>query len=274
MKIYAGPSHQLGNSLRNTITMKILADYIGADFYVNGQCVNNLEHEKDREIMSCLFRKYLYFGPQYYKLFDERDIFNFKSYGTTTELIVEGDIKYIPDIDFAVYYHIYSIKHIDMSIDDYCINKINVYKSLEWPDFLINEVNNFNKKYELINLIGIHIRYTDNLTDTQKYNTRLDTFMEKLKTISTPILLCSDNQNVINTILNTQQMPNILLPNKIENYMYQSLYEMMLLSKTKKIIGSYASTFSYEAAFFIGTDIELYKNNEWKIYDLSKYNSI
>jgi hypothetical protein len=46
---------------------------------------------------------------------------------------------------------------------------------------------------------------------------------------------------------------------------------MMLLSHTKKIIGSYASTFSYEAAFFIGTDIELFINNEWKCTNLSIY---
>jgi hypothetical protein len=49
------------------------------------------------------------------------------------------------------------------------------------------------------------------------------------------------------------------------------MYEMYLLSKSKLIIGSTSSTFSYEAAFFEGTDIELYENNEWVLYELSKY---
>jgi hypothetical protein len=46
---------------------------------------------------------------------------------------------------------------------------------------------------------------------------------------------------------------------------------MYLLSKSTLIIGSTSSTFSYEAAFFQGTDIELYENNCWVLYQLSQY---
>ena len=49
---------------------------------------------------------------------------------------------------------------------------------------------------------------------------------------------------------------------------------MFLLSKTNLIIGSNSSTFSYESAFIEGTDIELYENNEWKLYKLGDYKHV
>lgn len=261
MKIFARPSHQLGNSLRSTITMKIFADSIGAEFYVDGNRVDALDHQKDRVIMKSLFADYIRYNEPY-TMIDERDLFDFKSWGSTSELLLEGTFKYRPTVDFAVD-HIYSMKSVDMSDETYCKNKIEFYKSLKWPQFLKDEVIKFNPT----NLIGVHIRYTDNLPDPKRNNTHLDTFIEKIKTLDGNILLCSDNQDVINTI--TGLFPNIILPNKIENILYQSLYEMMLLSDTKYIIGSYTSTFSYEAAFFKGTDIELFNDNKWTKYCLT-----
>lgn len=264
MKIFARPSHQLGNAMRSTVTMKIFADYIGAEFYVDGTCVDKLDHLKDRVIMKTLFNKYIIYH-QSYNIIDENEIFNFKSWGTTSDLIVEGSFKFIPDYDFAVN-HIYAMKPFNMTDETYYKNKINIYKSLSWPDFLIDQVELFKSTYLLDNIVGIHIRYTDNLQDNNKKNTRLEVFIDKIKSLNNRILLCSDNQDVINQISNL--IPDVILPNKIENPLFQSLYEMMLLSNTKYIIGSYASTFSYEAALFKGTDIELFINNNWIKYCL------
>jgi hypothetical protein len=223
MKIYARPSHQLGNSLRNTLTMKIFADYIGAEFYMDGICVNNLDHLKDKIIMTDLFKKYIVYdiNPSTYTVINETDLFNFKSWGTTSDVVVEGTFKNIPTYDFGLY-HIYAMKHNDMTDEVYCKNKIQCYKELEWPTFLLDEVEIFNNINKLETLTSVHIRYTDNLADSNKHNTTLDTFIEKIKTIENNILLCSDNQDVINKIVNIT--PNIILPNKISNPLYQSLY--------------------------------------------------
>jgi hypothetical protein len=45
----------------------------------------------------------------------------------------------------------------------------------------------------------------------------------------------------------------------------------MLLSETRKIIGSNSSTFSYESAFFKAKDIELYENGKWMTSQLSLF---
>ena len=47
---------------------------------------------------------------------------------------------------------------------------------------------------------------------------------------------------------------------------YQALYEMMLLAETKRVIGTYSSTFAYEACLFKGTDLELFEKGAWRSY--------
>jgi dTDP-4-dehydrorhamnose reductase len=107
-------------------------------------------------------------------------LFNFKSWGTTSDIVVEGTFKNIPTYDFGVY-HIYAMKHNDMTDEVYCKNKIQCYKELEWPTFLLDEVEIFNNINKLETLTSVHIRYTDNLADSNKHNTTLDTFIEKIK---------------------------------------------------------------------------------------------
>jgi hypothetical protein len=95
------------------------------------------------------------------------------------------------------------------------------------------------------------------------------TFTEKINSIvDSKILLCSDNQNILNDFKTNQ---NIIFADTYLDTNFQPLYEMYLLSNCKRIIGSNSSTFSYESAFLKGTNIELYINNEWKLYELEKY---
>ena len=163
----------------------------------------------------------------------------------------------------------------------------------------IGGFNKFNEKYNLAHCIGVHIRYTDNLTDDSKnvynFNTNFDSFLSRINEFEkTTILICSDNNDILNFFKNYKETTNTFIfadqceiPEKEKQVFFQPFYEMMLLSNTSKIIGSASSTFSYEAAFFNGTDIELYEREYditndinslspsnkfvWKTYHLSEY---
>ena len=160
-----------------------------------------------------------------------------------------------------------------MNNEDYIKQKVLFYKNIACFDYLIPIADKFINNLD--NYISFHIRYTDNLNDTCKNNNNLNTpleeFYNKLELYKdNKILICSDNNDIINEL----KSKNIYyFPNKIENELLQPIYEMYLLSKSKLIIGSTSSTFSYESAFFQGTDIELYENNKWVLYELSKYNN-
>lgn len=251
--IYAIPANQLGNCLRHIVSMKILADYYDRPFKID---ISNVYSQKEKEILSILFKDYIDYNPSY-NYYKQESICNFES-PTNTNPIIEGNFKYIPKETFGSI-HIYSIIHNDMSRDEYIKRKLNIYRNLNWP--------NFKFEKDLSNVIGVHLRFTDNFNDPSKnnLNTPLDVFIEKIKIIEKPFLLCSDNKEVVNKIKNMFPT-DVILPNILENQNLQPIYEMMLLSKTKHIIGSYASTFSYESAFFHGTDLEVYENGEWKIY--------
>lgn len=254
--IYAVPSNQIGNCLRHISSMKILADFLERPFNID---ISQIHSSKEKKTIKILFENYIKDNPQY-NTYKQEDICEFYS-PTNTDPIVEGYFKYIPQEESFGCIHIYSIIHKDMSVNDFIKRKIEFYKSLNWPEFQFKDVSN---------LVGVHIRMSDNFNDESKtnLNTTKQTFIEKIKTIPKPFLLCSDNQSVIEEI--KMMFPNqVVLPDKLQDPELQALYEMCLLSNTKHIIGSYASTFSYESAFFKGTDLELYENNAWKIYKLN-----
>jgi hypothetical protein len=232
--------------------MKILADFLERPFKID---ISHAHSSKDKKSLQILFKNYIEENPSY-TTYNKEDICEFYS-PTTTDPIIEGYFKYIPDEPFGCS-HIYSIISKEMSVIEFIKRKIEFYKTLNWPDFPIKDVSN---------LVGVHMRMSDNFNDESKnnLNTNKSTFIEKIKTIPKPFLLCSDNQNVIDEI--TIMFPNqVILPDKVDDIELQSLYEMILLSNTTHIIGSYASTFSYESAFFKGTPLELYENNSWKVY--------
>jgi hypothetical protein len=202
-----------------------------------------------------------------------------KNYCTNYDLIKEGTIDINNELFnkniFGISELIYSVAPSNLSDEDYIKNKINFYKENGYFEELNKYYEQFINDNNLLDgYISIHIRYTDNLTDTNKNNNSLNTpleiFYNKLNSIqNNKILICSDNNDVINELKNKNNNM-YYFPNNI-NSLLQPMYEMYLLSKSKLIIGSTSSTFSYEAAFFQGTDIELYENNEWVLYELSKY---
>ena len=241
---------QLGNCLRTTMSMKILADELRRPFKID---ISNV-HEKEKKVLKLLFPKYIELNPVYKRL-EQDDVIDTRT-RTNTHPQVEGNFIYVPEESFGVS-HIYAIHLHSMDPNEFIKRKIENYKELPWPKF------NFQ---DLSHVTGVHIRYSDNTIDSNKkdLNTSIDQFKEKLKTVDRPFLLCSDNKEIIEYVKG--EYPDTIFPDTQDDPDLQGLYEMVLLSRTKHIIGSYASTFSYEASFFRGTPLEIYEKGSWKIY--------
>lgn len=275
--IHVRLSGQLGNCLRNIASVSILAKHIGAGWDVDfNQCYTPQEVCM---VLAGLFpQKLRWYETGSYIPFDERKLLRFNSiYGTNSHPIVEATVVHVPSFRFGIR-HIYAFRPYNMSEAEYVQQKIAFYRNICWPEDFPERAQKFfhtigrNRNGKMV---GCHIRYTDNLTDRVKSNLGLNTpfqvFIEKLGSLKdTAILLCTDNEDVKKQV--SKQLPSlsVFYPDKynIEN-IWQPLYEMFLLSKTDYIIGSYSSTFSYEACFMGGIAIELYENDQWTLYPLT-----
>jgi hypothetical protein len=269
-------SNQLGNCLRVITSCMIIAEYYNMHVFIDMD-KNNLIY-KDKLVIEYLFPKICQknIRQKYTELKYDNYVYYPRLYRTNYHLIREGKFIKPPNIDnFGITFNIYNIIPGDMNNDDFIRKKIKIYKSLVFPDFLMSDVSNFLLKNDLSQFIGFHIRYTDNLVDVnkKKFNTPIHVFFQKLESYTNKnIFICSDNTNIINIIKNKKNKKNnIVFPDKCSLNFYQHLYEMILLSKTSLIIGSNSSSFSYESAFFEGTDIEFFENNKWNLYKLSDY---
>ena len=263
--------NQLGNCLRTAISGLIVAEHYHKHPLI---LFDNVHSEKEKVVISCLFRSYLVFHPVDFIHLNYEDSVDYqKFYGTNYDVICEGKMKNIDNYDkCGIINTIYSIIPENMSEELFIRKKIQLYQSLALPHELIKNVTQFMKSNDLNNCVGMHIRYSDNLNDTSKmihqFNTPIDIFETKLNSLQQKILLCSDNASILKKFKSRE---NIIFPNKCSDKHFQGFYEMCLLAQCKSIIGSDSSTFSYEAAFIKGTDIELYVNNAWKKYEIEKY---
>jgi len=270
----------LGNCLRNVASTKILADFIGYEWNID--LTQSIALPELNQIMQELFpQRIVHLSAGSYPLISERDLFQFVDvYGTNSHPIVEAVVSDVPLSSFGVR-HIYAIRHSAMDDNNYIQRKIKFYKyDVLWPNHLLQDVKSFisnEANGSLSNFVGCHIRYTDNLRDQTKckfnLNTSLSTFIERLKQINNqPIFLCTDNSDIKLLVKEALPNTNILYPNKCtqNSYLWQPVYEMLLLSRTAYLIGSQSSTFSYESSFIGGIDIELFRNNQWNKYRISE----
>jgi len=249
--IYCIPLNEIGNCLRSISSMKILADDLKRPFKID----TFMLREKDAKIVKILF-------PEYIE--NSSKIPNLKSgiyscvQPTNTDPIVECEYFGIPSDPFK-FGHYYAARPGWIDDSEFIKRKLEFYRNLNFPKFKMKNVKN---------ITGIHLRYTDNLLDKNKkfLNTPIDVFKKKLETVESPFLFCSDNDEIIDYVKN--KYPETVFPDKMDDPDLQSIYEMMLLSETKHIIGSYASTFSYESAFFKGGTLEIYEKGRWKIYNI------
>ncbi len=197
----------------------------------------------------------------------------------------------IPD-NFAKVFPTERGNNIDFEFEripqEVCENILVYLKKLKPIRTIRYIVDHFVKKYNVKELVGVHVRRDDFQTGKERlgYVSSDDKFFEKMKELlnenpSTKFLLCTDSQETEDkfvkefgdkiiiykkrnrdrtTILNTQQ----------------GLIDLLLLSKTKHIIGTYRSTFNEMAWWFGGckakVDIiidedlkKVYKENEKRL---------
>ncbi len=149
-------------------------------------------------------------------------------------------------------------------------------------------VNYLEKKYDVTNLVGVHVRRGDGgfvISDGSLGDVSSDNkFFEKMKELldnapSTRFLLCSDCQKTEEKFVKEFGSKIIFYPKKNRDRTttlntQQGLVDLLLLSRTKHIIGTYCSTFN-ELAWWLGgckakVDIIIddEKKKEWK--DLEK----
>lgn len=278
--IHVRLSGQLGNCLRNIASVKILADSTGAEWDIDLDQIEGLP--RTVVIIKALFPDRIrVYPPDSYIYFGEHKIMEFLHFcGTNYHPLVEAMVNAVPSFDFGIR-HIYAFRPVSMTDADYVRRKFSFYKNVLWPSQLLEDVRQFisnEANGSLSEYVGCHIRYTDNLSDPCKrkfnLNTSLATFIDRLAMLKgQPILLCTDNQALKATITSALPDARILFPNICTNNpdIWQPLYEMHLLSHTKYVIGSLSSTFSYEACLFHGTDLELFEDGEWNMYEISKY---
>lgn len=263
--------NQLGNCLRIITSGLIIADACNKHAFI---CIkNDYLHENEIKIITTLFRQYIIFDKfKFNELTMDSCVKNTKPYCTNYNLINEGTFEPPEDLDkYGIVRTIYALIPKNMSDEEFTRRKINIYKSLPYPAELLQNVNSFLGKNDLSSYVGVHIRYTDNLNDSNKlrFNTPCNIFIDKINSLNaTNILLCSDNANIKNELKSNSSHRIIFSDNCFNSY-FQPLYEMMLLSNCKYIIGTSSSTFSYESAFLKGTNIELFENGEWKLYELT-----
>lgn len=271
--IFICPENQLGNCLRSIVSGFIIAKYFGYNVYIDYEHALNKCKVKENKQMLTLFGNYCIMKTNavYRKLEYIKHVTYDRFFPTNYDLVNEGRLLINPGGNFAITNTIYSIIPGFMPEEDYIREKIGFYRAVKFPDFLRIRVHDFLEKHDLSTFVGFHIRYTDNLDDESKNNlqTPFDEFVNKLKDYDR-VFLCSDNKQVLE-IFQGLKSENLIIADLIEDPDFQPLYEMMLLSHTNRIIGSNSSTFSYEAAFFRGTDIELYENGTWFTHPLSLF---
>lgn len=264
MLIVSYPANQLGNGLRSVLSTKIFADAVGADFVIDfGK--RSCSETAETSIRVLLPDYVCLTPPQGIRELDEQECMRWTSlYGTNSDPVVEAvfnPLNSFPSEGFGVL-HIYSTKPDFMSVEHYLVAKRREYQNMSFPGVLRDVVKRFCHEWDLSHAVGMHIRNTDNLLDRSKARlaTPFSAFERKLRELIAEhrlVLLCTDNQEIRDYLVSTYRR-SIILP-KIVGEEFQALYEMMLLAETARVIGTYSSTFAYEACLFKGTDLELFE---------------
>ena len=274
MLIVSYPANQLGNSLRSVLSTKILAHTACADFVIDfskKRC-SPLAEATLRALLPDHVRA---IRPSAVRELHEQHCMRWtKLYGTNSDPVVEAvfnPLDSFPTEGFGIL-HIYSVRPDFMTVEKYLRAKHDEYGKMTFPAVLHDEVAQFCRAWDLSNVLGVHIRHSDNLLDPAKteLNTPFPVFERKLREVTAAgerMLLCTDNQEIRDYLVSTYPRSTIL-PSSIAMG-YQALYEMMLLAETKRVIGTYSSTFAYEACLFKGTDLELFERGAWRSYGFS-----
>jgi len=196
-------------------------------------------------------------------------------YGTNSHPLTEAYFRATVPPAACPYLSIYAAQPRSYGDADIIRAKTQIYAQLPWPEDLRQTVGAIAQQLELSARVGVHIRLTDNLTDACKtahhLNTPLAAFLERLVELAlieeARFLVCTDNPEVV-PLLREWEL-DVVTPPVVAPPLSQELLEMHLLSQTRSVVGSYSSTFSYEAAFLNGgKPLWLWERGAWQLYDL------
>jgi hypothetical protein len=267
----------LGNCLRNTASIAILADHLGVDWDID--LAQSESSASVNKVMAALFPgRATSHRPGSYPVVSEMAVLRFLDvHGTTSHPLVEA-VTRRPRRNFGMH-HIYAFRPSSMTDEEYLRRKLAFYQAIALPGWLREEVRCFARTRGILgDATGCHIRHTDNLTDTIKRELKLNTpvaaFISRLRKLGdAPVLLCSDDARVTRLVPKSLPEASIILPNVCSEdpQLWQPLYEMLLLGHTRRLIGSMASTFSYEACFWRGIDLEIFRNRKWDCHKISEF---
>lgn len=136
------------------------------------------------------------------------------------------------------------------------LKKLKPLKNIE------KEVNNFQRKHNITNCVGVHIRrgdFADRKTSPGKVSSD-EKFIERMNELikenyKTKFFLCTDSKEVEEKLERTFPKKIIKFPKtsftRTEvRATQEGLIDLLLLSKTKHILGTYRSTFSEMAWWF------------------------
>ena len=278
-------NNNLSTCLKIISSLFIIAKYYGYGIYIDYNSFDNLDNNNNKIILYYLFYKYCKksCSNKYEKLnyqdYVEIDYYISKNINyninnninNDNNFIKEVRFNYLPNNSFSIVKNTtnnYNIIPGNMTIENFMNEKINFYKALNYPSFLIDNINNFTTLINLSEYIGIYIEYIEYFENNDLLKIFADKIFE-LRKLDNKIIIFSNNSNIVEHFMEENY---IIKPNKCSDSTYQILYEMILLSKTKLIITVNNQDFSQESAFFEGTGLEIYNDakKEWILYSIPK----
>ena len=164
MLIVSYPTNKLGNTLRSVLSTKILADTADAKFVV--------DFSKERcspiteQTLRTLLPDYVGTTPSEIREIREQQCMRWiKLYGTNSDPVLEAifnPVNSFPKKGFGIS-HIYSAKPDCMTVADYLRAKHTEYRKMSFPEILQDAVRRFCRAWDIAEVLGMHIRYSDNL---------------------------------------------------------------------------------------------------------------
>ena len=141
-------------------------------------------------------------------------------------------------------------------LNDIYIDYRNLFNELEIKKDILKEINYFYDNFFDENTISVHLRSWIDCEDRTKYFD-INKFYNKISELNNGInkfFISSDNKKLCYDIKNVFGDKIIIYESENNSKLINSFIELMLLSKTNTIIGTYISTFT-ELAYIINYNI-------------------
>jgi hypothetical protein len=188
----------------------------------------------------------------------------------------DNDLVNIPLITNKWFPHEFNLSNISIDLKFNYIPKniqtkyIEIINKFNINDKIIANVNSFINKFLPENFLGVHIRtwynnntFQDNRASNERYNHFLSVRNDFIDNINKSdynlVLICTDNKEEIKYICdNIINKKVIFYTEDLScNYIQNDFSELLLLSKSSYLIGSFKSTFSELAWWYSNCSIKV-----------------